>query len=130
MATAVTVTDARDASAYAEAWTAAWNRRDVEEVLSHFDEDCRFTSPRAQTTVGRATVEGKEALRVYWNTALSRITSLCFTLDRALWDPERRTVAVLYNAEINGQRTRACEVMRFNAAGLVVEGEGLYGAGS
>src|SRR5436190_16572319 len=98
-----TVTDARGATAYAEGWTAAWNRRDVEEVLSHFAGDCRFTSPRALATVGRATVEGKDALRAYWQTAVSRITSLTFTLDRALWDPQRRTVAVVYDAEINGQ---------------------------
>jgi ketosteroid isomerase-like protein len=128
MATAITVTDARGATAYAKAWTAAWNRLDVEQVLSHFAEDCRFTSPRALATVGRATVEGRDALRAYWQTAVSRITSLTFTLDRALWDAERRTVAVLYDAEINGQRTRAVEIMRFDEGGLVVDGEALYGA--
>jgi ketosteroid isomerase-like protein len=33
---------------FAREWEAAWNRRDVEAVLSHFHEDVVFTSPVAK----------------------------------------------------------------------------------
>ncbi len=109
-------------------WIAAWNRNDVEAVVSHFDEKARFTSPRAAATVGTATVDGKDALRAYWLAAVARISSRHFTFDHAAWDPERRQLAVVYNAQIDGKTTRAVEIMRFDPAGKVVEGEALYGA--
>jgi len=34
-------------NAFAAAWVAAWNARDVERVLSLFSDDIRFTSPTA-----------------------------------------------------------------------------------
>jgi hypothetical protein len=119
---------AADAATFAAGWIATWNDKDVETVLSHFDEAARFTSPKAAATVGRATVEGKAALRAYWTAAVVRIESIHFTLDRALWDATRSELTVVYTAEINGKRNRACEFMRFNDAGLVIEGEAMYGA--
>lgn len=119
---------AADADVFARRWVAEWNALDVESVLAHFDDASRFTSPRAAATTGEATLTGKDALRAYWLTALAKIQSLQFTLDRALWDAERSDLAVVYVAAINGVTTRACEIMRFNADGLVIEGEALYGA--
>ena len=43
-----------EARAFAEEWAAAWNERDVERVLSHFDDDISFTSPTALAVVGVA----------------------------------------------------------------------------
>jgi len=128
MAGAVQVRDAADARAFAERWVAAWNRLDVEEVLGHFAEGCRFTSPKAAQRVGLATVTGKDALGAYWSGSIELITSIHFALDRVLWDVTRAELVVLYDAEINGQRTRACEFMRFGPDGLVREGEAMYGA--
>jgi len=79
---------------YAADWIEAWNRRDIEQVLATFDDDVEFTSPRALATVGVATVRGKQEIRVYWQAALVRISSLRFVLDRVLWDPERRELAI------------------------------------
>ena len=71
-----------EARAFADEWAAAWNERAVERVLSHFDDDVSFTSPTALAVVGVATVRGKQALREYWNTALARINSLRFAVER------------------------------------------------
>ena len=116
------------AAATARHWIESWNARDIEAVLTHFDEAVRFTSPKAATFTGRALVEGKEALRAYWRTALERITSLRFTLDHALWDEARRTLAIVYVAELNGQRSRACEFLRMGTGEKAIEGEAMYGA--
>lgn len=112
----------------ARQWIDAWNALDVESVLGHFDDSVRFTSPKAAVITGNPRVVGKEALRAYWRTAVSRITAVCFTLDRALWDEELRTLTIVYHADLNGQRNRACEFLRFGESGLAVEGEAMYGA--
>jgi len=111
----------------ARRWIESWNARDVEGVLSYFDDSVRFTSPRAAEITGRSVVEGKEALRAYWAEALARLGSLRFTLDRLLWDEERRTLVILYLAERNGRKHRACEILRFGAAGRAIEGEAMHG---
>jgi ketosteroid isomerase-like protein len=115
-------------AAFAQNWIDAWNRRDLEAVLAHFADDIRFTSPRAQATVGTATVVGKAALRDYWRAALAAIGTLQFTLAHPVWDPERQELALLYTAAIDGRRLRACEFMRFDPAGRIVAAEAMYGA--
>lgn len=117
-----------EAEAFARRWVEHWNALDVEAVLSHFDDGARFTSPRAAARVGTATVEGKDALRAYWDASKTQISAIRFTLDHMLWDAERQELAIVYDAEINGQRNRACEFLRFNGDGRAVQGEAMYGA--
>jgi len=113
---------------FAEIWVANWNRRDVEAVLSHFAEDAVFTSPLAARYAGRPELRGKAELGGYWRAALARIERLHFVLDHAAWDAERRELTVLCEADINGERKRACEIMTFDPAGRQIRGEALYGA--
>jgi hypothetical protein len=88
-------------------------------VLSGFDDDVEFTSPRALATVGMATVHGKQEVRAYWQAALARIASLRFVLDRALWDPERRELAIVYLSEVNDDVRCVSENFRFGQNGKV-----------
>lgn len=119
----------RDAMmAFAEAWIDAWNRRDVDAVLSHFRNDAVFVSPVAARYVGSSRIEGKAALAAYWRAALDNLTTLAFTLDRATWDPVRRELNVIYEADLNGRRRRACELMIFDEHGGQTRGEAFYGA--
>ena len=113
---------------FAESWIAAWNRRDVEAVLAHYSEEAQFVSPVARNLVGRPILRNKKELEDYWRTALARISVLEFKLDHAAWDEKRCELNVVYEANLNGERKRACEIMQFDAAGLQVRGEALYGA--
>jgi hypothetical protein len=113
---------------FAEAWVAAWNRRDADAVLAHYADDAQFTSPVAGAVVGRAVLRDKQELAAYWRGALARIATLEFRLDHAAWDERRRELVVVYEANLNGERKRACEIMRFDATGRQVGGEALYGA--
>ena len=61
-----------DAEKFADEWTDAWNRRDTEAVLAHFQDDIIFASPTALAVTGSPVVYGKEALRAYWTEALAR----------------------------------------------------------
>ena len=114
--------------AFAESWIAAWNRRDVEAVLAHYAEEAQFVSAIAGNLVGRPILRNKKELEDYWRTALARISTLEFKLDHAAWDERRLELNVIYEANLNGERKRACEIMQFDAAGRQVRGEALYGA--
>ncbi len=114
--------------AFAESWIAAWNRRDVEAVLAHYSDEARFVSPVASKLTGRRALRNRKELEDYWRIALERISSLEFKLDHAAWDERRRELNVVYEANLNGERKRACEIMQFDASGRQISGEALYGA--
>jgi len=119
--------EAKAIDEFAAQWAAAWNGRDLEWVLAHFDEDVEFTSPVASATVGVATVRGKAALRDYWTKALARVSTLRFTVDRLIWDPVRRELAIIYISRIDGQVKRVSENLKFSESGQVTAGEVFYG---
>lgn len=114
-------------TAFATAWAAAWNARDLDSVLAHFADDVVFSTPKALDVVGRPTVRGKAAVRAYWEAALGRITHLRFEVVRTTWDPAAAELAIIYDREINQGRDRALELLRFGPSGLVVSGEVFYG---
>jgi len=113
---------------FAARWVAAWNRRDVDAVLAHYVDDATFISPKAQLFVGTSVIRGKAALERYWRTASARIETLEFKLESAVWDGDSRQLAVFYEANLSGTKTRACELMSFDGQGRQVSGEALYGA--
>lgn len=112
---------------FAAQWAAAWNARNLDAVLSHFDESVVFSTPKAMDTVGRPTVVGIPAVRAYWEQALQLITALQFTVIRTVWDAEHQELGIIYDRDINGRRDRALELLGFNANGRVNRGEVFYG---
>ena len=110
--------------AFARVWIEAWNRHDLEAILSHYADDIVFTSPAAAKITGDASgrVVGKAALAAYWGEALRRIPDLRFTLRSVL--PGVESVAIRYHSS----RTDAevVEVVRFGPDGLAVEASAYY----
>lgn len=117
-----------EALRFAEEWIANFNRRDAQAVLRHFAEEATFTSPKAVSFGGQATLHNRQELEAYWNAALQSVRSIHFTLDRVINDQEARRLAILYIAEIDGRRTRAAEIYEFDQASQVIRGEAMYGA--
>lgn len=113
--------------AFAARWAEAWNRCDAEAVLEHFREDIVFTSPTALGVVGSSTVYGKAALRAYWGAALARIGTLRFTVDRVLWDPARRELAIIYTSVIDGRTRKVSENLIFDEEGKAFVAEVFHG---
>lgn len=116
-----------DAERFAEAWIAAWNRREVESVLDMYSDELFFTSPTALAVTGQATIKGKAALRGYWQAALGRIERLHFTLDRIIWDDESNELGIIYTRDVDGGLKQAVETFRFDASGLVVATDVFHG---
>jgi hypothetical protein len=111
-----------DAVEFSREWAAAWNRRDIEAVLSHFADDAVFTSPVAQR-VGFApdgVVRGKDALRAYWRVALENNPNLHFRVTGVYSGID--TIAIGFQTQ---QGVDRIEILRF-ADGLVVEGHGTF----
>ncbi len=117
-----------EARAFATGWIDAWNRRDLAAVLAHYSDDIRFFSPIAETVAGKPCLEGKAALAAYWERALEKYASLCFTMEEFAYSPERDLLAIYYVADLNGQRRMVCESQWFDGAGLVGRAAAYYGA--
>lgn len=109
---------------FADGWVAAWNRRDVEAVLSHFSDDVVFTSPVAQRVGYRVDgiMRGKEDLRRYWTTALAKNPKLHFELTDVFCGIDLLVIA--YRNQEGSPRT---EVLKFKD-GMIVEGHGTIAA--
>jgi hypothetical protein len=61
------------------------------------------------------------------NSSTDQGGTLEFKLDHAAWDERRRELNVVYEANLNGERKRACEIMQFDTSGRQIRGEALYG---
>jgi hypothetical protein len=108
--------DAVTARQFAERWIDAWNRHDLDAVLSHYAEDFEFSSPLIVEMLGNAsgTLKGKPAVRAYWSTGLQRIPHLHFQLLDVLTGIDQLT---LY---YRGHRGMVAESCHFDASGRVI----------
>ena len=106
-------------AALGRTWVEAWNARDLERVLTLYDEAAVTTSDRipALGFDASGTVRGKDALRAYWCKALGLLPGLHFTLIDVFVSPD--SVVVFYE---NERGKRICEYLRVNEAGLIVQG--------
>jgi len=106
-----------DAEAFARSWVAAWNDRDLDLILNHYDEAIIFHSPRIADVMGGEAllVEGKNALRAYWTLALERAPKLYFELDCVFTGSNALTL--LYT---NHRDQKVTETFVFGEAGKVV----------
>lgn len=111
-----------ESGSFAEGWLTAWNRHDVEAVLTHFHDDVVFTSPVAVRVVpeSKGVVRGKAALREYWNVALKSMPDLHFEIIGVY---QGESVLVINYRNQSG--TLVNEVLEFDG-GLVRRGHGTY----
>lgn len=103
--------------AFAADWIDAWNRHDLERILSHYDESFEFSSPVLAKLIpssgGRLT--GVVAARAYWSQALSLRPDLHFELVAVLKGVES---AVIYYKGLSGKL--CAEFFVFGADGHVL----------
>lgn len=106
-------------AALGRTWVEAWNARDLDRVLTLYDEATEMTSDRipAMGFDPSGTVHGKDALRAYWGKALALLPDLHFSVIDLFVSPD--SVVVFYE---NERGKRICEYLRVNAQGLIVQG--------
>jgi hypothetical protein len=96
---------------FAEHWIHAWNSRDLDQILQHYDDEVVFTSPVVVRILNdpSGTVRGKSALRDYFARGLAAYPQLSFQLLDVLWG---LCSIVLYYINQNG--TKTAEFMQLN----------------
>jgi hypothetical protein len=108
---------------FAQDWIDAWNRHDLEQILTHYDDEVLLTSPVALKLLGGdGTVRGKAALREYFLRGIQAFPNLRFDLIDALWGTE--TIVISYFNNVRGSKT--AEVMLLNPAGKICRVWGNY----
>ncbi|WP_431277520.1 nuclear transport factor 2 family protein [Leifsonia poae] len=114
-----------DPQAFAQSWLDAWNSHDIEAVLEHFADDATFSSPVARELLGGSGVlQGKGAIRGYWEEGLRRIPDLRFELVDVYTGVD--VIVINYRNQRGGL---VCEVLVFDTGGhrpLVSSGHGSY----
>jgi len=105
-----------EAKHFAKNWISAWNRHDIDAVLSHYTDDFEMTTPMIQRVlgIGSGTLKGKTAIGDYWRTAINKIPDLKFSIIEVTSGV--RSVSIYYNAVLG---KRAVETFFFNDEGLV-----------
>jgi len=107
---------------FTEDWLTAWNRHDIDAVLTHFHHDVVFTSPVAARVVpdSGGVVRGRAALREYWSAALKTMPDLRFEIVGVY---QGQSLLVINYRNQNGALVN--EVLEFDG-GLVRRGHGTY----
>ncbi|WP_052423776.1 nuclear transport factor 2 family protein [Nonomuraea candida] len=92
-----------DLRAHADAWLAAWERRDLDAILACYAEDVDFAAPTVARRWGRADgrLHGRAELRRHFELGLELAPDLTFTEEALL--PGAGGYALLYRRE-NGNR--------------------------
>lgn len=110
------------AQQFAHDWLNAWNRHDLEAILSHYADDIVFASPYVIQLADESSgvLHGKAALKNYWYKGLQSIPDLHFELLDLLIGVDSLT---LYYQGHNG---KVAETFVFNASGLVQQAMACY----
>jgi len=105
-----------EARAFASDWIEAWNTHDLTRILSHYSSDIVFSSAFIAVlgADSSGSVCGREALRAYFMTALSKFPALEFRLRGVFRGVE--TLTLLYDS-VHGRL--AAETMVLDSAGQV-----------
>jgi ketosteroid isomerase-like protein len=103
-------------------WIEAWNRHDLDRILSHYAEDFEMSSPYISLIADEASgkLKGKAAVGAYWKAALERMPDLRFEHHATLVGAG--SVTIYYR----GVRGMAAEVFFFDAAGAVIKAAAHY----
>lgn len=110
------------AERFAAEWIDAWNRHDLERVLSHYSDEFEMFSPIIVQVMNEpsGTLKGKDAVGAYWTKALQLVPDLRFELVTILTGVDSLT---LY---YKGVRGLAAEVFHFGPDRKVVRAYAHY----
>ena len=97
---------------FANDWIRAWNSHDLDTIMSHYATEVILISPTAAKLLGDAsgTIQGKQAVRSYFENGLQAFPNLTFELLDVMWGISS---VVLYY--LNQKGTKTAEFMELDA---------------
>ncbi len=101
---------------FAQEWITAWNSRNIDRILEHYDDDFEMSSPAITTLTGEESgvLKGKAAVGEYWAGALEKFPDLKFTLLHALCGAN--SAALIYDGVLGLSN----EIFHFGANGKII----------
>jgi hypothetical protein len=107
---------AENACRFAQEWIEAWNSHDLDRIMAHYAESIVLTSPVATALLNTpdGTVQGKQALRAYFQKGLEAYPQLRFELIEVMWG--LASVVLYYR---NQKGTKSGEFMEFDSDGKI-----------
>jgi hypothetical protein len=101
---------------FADAWIAAWNSQDLDNIMEHYSDDVEFSSPFIVKLSGESSgnLRSKQDLRLYFQKGLEAYPDLHFELLSVLIGVDS---IVLHYRSVNN--LMAAEVMYFDKNGKV-----------
>jgi hypothetical protein len=117
------------AVAFAKAWLADLNARNIDGLMARYADDSVFVSSRAASFAHSTSIHDKGTLRRYFESALggAGASAIRFELDHLAWDPAEQVLAVVHVVGVGDKKVRECEVMQLDGAGRVKRHEAFYG---
>jgi ketosteroid isomerase-like protein len=108
------------AKAIAHQWIDAFNCKDLDQLLSLYDESAEHYSPKLKVRQPetKGFIKGKMALRQWWQDAFDRLPSLHYSLVRLTAEDSR--VFMEYVREVNGEEDLYVGEMLEFENGLIV----------
>jgi ketosteroid isomerase-like protein len=106
-------------------WAAAWNSHDLDQIMSHYEDEVELISPVAAQLLGApdGKVAGKANLQAYFKRGLDAYPELHFEIQDVLWGLNS---VVLYYTNQKGSRT--AEFMELSPIGKVARVVANYSA--
>lgn len=111
---------ASDLKTVANRWIDAFNSKDIDQLLSLYDEAAEHYSPKLKVRQPetKGLIKGKKALRQWWQDAFDRLPSLHYRLVRLTSEDNR--VFMEYVREVNGEEDLYVGEMLELENGLIV----------
>jgi predicted ester cyclase len=107
-----------EAHTLAHHWIESWNAHDLDQIISHYEEDVELTSPVALQLLGApgGKIIGKANLRAYFARGLEAFPNLHFDLHQVFCGID---TVILYYTNQKGSRT--AEFMQLSPTGKVAK---------
>jgi hypothetical protein len=117
------------ANDHVKRWIEAWNKHDLQTVLSMYSEEIEFSSPKIKAVFPERTISkitNRKDLKEYWSKALKKYPKLNFVLKESIF--HNNVCLIEYYAVLDG-RTRTSVIEKFEMQnGLVIKSSVFYGA--
>jgi hypothetical protein len=115
------------ANAHVKRWIEAWNKHDLQTVLSMYSEEIEFSSPKIKAVFPERTtskIKNKKDLEAYWSKAQKNILNSISYFSKF----HNNVCLIEYYAVLDG-RTRTSVIEKFEMQnGLVIKSSVYYGA--
>ncbi len=107
---------------FARDWVNAWNVREIDQIMAHYDDTIVLVSPVARKLLGQAEIRGIDAVRDYFLKGLAAYPYLRFDLQEVMLGDE--SLVLFYT---NQEGIRAGECMLLNENHKVIKMYAHYG---